>query len=215
MEIGEPFQSDKQQTLDIPANRAVHWYDFICPFCYVSQGRNYWLQNRGIELIELPFQAHPEVPPAGLPMGTRQGSMYQRLEQEARLADLPLRWPSRLPNSRRALSSAEWIRRHQPSKFEPFQRAIFAAHFALGEDIADPVLIEGYATAHNVDIEALRRALENGEASQAVAECESLARRSGVRGTPAWLIQGRLVEGFQPISVFERAVQLTSGIPKG
>jgi hypothetical protein len=155
MEVHEQLQSVNEKTLIRPASQVIHWYDFICPFCYVAQGRNRWWPSHGLELVELPFQAHPEVPHGGLPMGKRQGPMYERLEQEARLADLPLQWPSRLPNSRQALFAAEWIRRHDPSQFEQFQRAVFAAHFALGEDINDPSVIDRYAKAQDVDTEGL------------------------------------------------------------
>ena len=212
MEVREPLQSVNQQTLNIPANQVIHWYDFICPFCYVAQGRNRWLRRRSIGLVELPYQAHPEVPHGGLPMGKRQGPMYERLEQEARLVDLPLQWPSRLPNSRQALFGAEWIRRHEPSKFEQFQRAVFAAHFALGKDINDPSVIDRYAKAQDVDTEGLRKAIVSGEASRAVSECESFGHLSGIRGTPAWLIQGQLIEGLQPLPIFERAARLVTSV---
>lgn len=194
-----------------PANKQiVHWYDFICPFCYVAQARNHWLSDRGLSVVELPFEIHPEVPEGGMAIGARRGPMYEFLEHEAQEAGLPLRWPSRLPNSRHALSAAEWIRRHEPSNFEQFQRAIFAAHFALGEDIGDSSLIERYATAQSVDMDALRNAISRGEASQAVSDCEDFGKRSGVQGTPAWLIQDQLIEGLQPVMVFERIAHLSA-----
>lgn len=31
----------------------LHWYDFICPFCYVAQDRTAILTRRGIEMAEL------------------------------------------------------------------------------------------------------------------------------------------------------------------
>src|SRR6266566_372206 len=38
----------------------LHWYDFICPFCYVGQQRNAILVQRGLHVVELPFQIYPE-----------------------------------------------------------------------------------------------------------------------------------------------------------
>ena len=71
--------------------RAVlHWYDFLCPFCYVAQSRNEILHGRGYVVVELPFEAHPNIPPSGANAGPRHGPMYANLEREARDAGLTL-----------------------------------------------------------------------------------------------------------------------------
>jgi predicted DsbA family dithiol-disulfide isomerase len=54
----------------------LHWYDFVCPFCYVGQQRTAILVRHGLQVIELPFQIHPEIPPGGIPAGSRNGQMY-------------------------------------------------------------------------------------------------------------------------------------------
>jgi predicted DsbA family dithiol-disulfide isomerase len=85
----------------------MHWYDFLCPFCYVGQHRTAILVRHGLDVIELPFQAHPDIPPGGIPAGPRSGPMYVMLEREAREAGLPLNWPPRLPDTRRAFKFAK------------------------------------------------------------------------------------------------------------
>src|SRR5215467_4283866 len=106
----------KQQLDDDPARgrpRAVlNCYDFLCPFCYVGQHRTAILVRHGLHVIELPFRAHPDIPPGGIPAEPRNGPMYAMLEREASEAGLPLHWPRRLPDTRRALAAAEWVRRH-------------------------------------------------------------------------------------------------------
>ena len=72
----------------------LHWYDFLCPFCYVGQQRNAILIRHGLQVDELAFQAHPEIPLGGTPAGPRNGPMYAALEREAREAGLRLQWPS-------------------------------------------------------------------------------------------------------------------------
>jgi predicted DsbA family dithiol-disulfide isomerase len=121
--------------------------------------------------------------------------MYDMLEREAGTAGLPLRWPPRLPNTRRALAAAEWARRYQPDAFPHFHRALFRAHFALGEDLEDPAIVDRHARDAGVDLDALHRALADGSAGAAVLEAEDLGRRSGVQGTPAWLLGERLIVG--------------------
>jgi predicted DsbA family dithiol-disulfide isomerase len=180
-----------------------HWYDFLCPFCYVGQHRTAILVRHGFEVVELPFQAHPEIPTEGLEVGPRSGPMYVMLEREAREAGLPLHWPRRLPNSRLALATAEWVRQHQPGVFARLSKALFAAHFALGENIGDPAVVDHHAGSLGVDLGALHAALADGSAMAAVTRSELTARSHGVRGTPAWLVKGRLIEGLLPAAQFE------------
>ena len=75
--------SDIEVTL-LPGPRTVlHWFDFLCPFCYVGQQRDQILRRHGLEIVHLPFQIHPDIPPEGIEAGPRNGPMYQMLEREA------------------------------------------------------------------------------------------------------------------------------------
>jgi predicted DsbA family dithiol-disulfide isomerase len=182
----------------------LHWYDFICPFCYVGQHRNAILRRRGFQVVDLPFQAHPDIPAGGIAAGPRIGPMYEMLEREARDAGLRLRWPPRLPNTRRALAAAEWTRRHQPRAFPQLQRELFEAHFVYGEDLEDSAVIDRHAIESGVDLAAFHAALLDGSASSAVEEAERIGREHGVHGTPAWLLDQRLITGLRPAAEFER-----------
>jgi predicted DsbA family dithiol-disulfide isomerase len=182
----------------------LHWYDFLCPFCYVAQHRNEILRAHGVELVELPFQAHPDIPPEGMVLPARSGPMYASLELEATRAGLPLHWPRRLPNTRQALAAAEWVRQNQPRTFPQFRTRLFQAHFALGEDLGSLDVIDGHARESGVDLTALHAALADGSAMAGVAEAEMAAREVGVEGTPAWLFGEQLVSGLLPAAEFER-----------
>jgi len=186
---------------------ALHWFDFICPFCYVGQQRNQILRSHGLEIVHLPFQIHPDIPPEGIEAGPRNGLMYQALEREAARAGLPLNWPPRLPDTRMALSAAEWIRQNRPDASDEFNRALFAAHFELGEDLGDTAVIIRHADEEGIDTEALRSALADGSARASLAEAESAGARFGVQATPTWLIAGEMVSGLQPESAFEALAQ--------
>jgi predicted DsbA family dithiol-disulfide isomerase len=187
----------------LPDQAVLVWYDFICPFCYVGQQRTRILEDSGLEAAELPFQAHADVPIEGVAMGPRSGPMYDLLEREAAAAGLPLNWPSRLPNSRIALAAAEWVRRNDPAKFAALQQDLFRAHFVNGEDLGDPAVIDQHLIARRLDPGAFWTAVDEGSAEQAVVQAEELGRSLGVRGTPAWLIGGRLVSGLRPQAEFE------------
>src|SRR5262249_33060611 len=155
--------------LDVPTT-VLHWYDFICPFCYVGQHRTAILVRHGLPVVELPFQAHPDIPPGGIAAGPRNGPMYTMLEREAAAAGLALHWPPRLPNPRPALAAAEWVRRHAPRAFPHYHKALFNAHFVLGENLEDPAVIERHASESGIDLGALRAVLADGGAAAAVME---------------------------------------------
>lgn len=185
----------------------LNWYDFLCPFYYVGQSRTAILVRHGLHVVELPFQAHPDIPPGGIPAGPRNGPMYVMLEREAREAGLPLHWPQRLPDTQRALAAAEWARRHQPGVFPQLHKDLFAAHFVLGEDLGDPAVIDRYASELNIDLAALHAALADDSAEATVMEAEMIGRQYGVQGTPAWLLAQRLITGLLPAAEFERLAQ--------
>jgi predicted DsbA family dithiol-disulfide isomerase len=188
----------------------LHWYDFLCPFCYVGQSRTEILARHGLNVIELPFQAHPDIPVGGAAAGPRIGPMYTVIEREAIEAGLELNWPDRLPNTRRALAAAEWVRLHQPEKFASFRKRLFAAHFTLGEDLGSDLVIFRHAGDLGIDLLALQPALASGSAIRLVDEAEELGRRYRVNGTPAWLVAGELVSGLLPAQEFERLAEVTA-----
>jgi predicted DsbA family dithiol-disulfide isomerase len=200
--------SNDDERLRLADPRTVlHWFDVGCPFCYVAQGRNQILEGRGLHIVHLPFQIHPEVPPEGTEMGPRTGPMYANLEREAAQAGLPLNWPPRLPNTRKALSAAEWVRLHRPDVSDEFNRSLFAAHFALGEDVGDTAVIDRHANELGIDLDALHGAMADGSAQASLADAEAIGAHFGVQATPSWLIAGELVSGLLPPSEFERLAE--------
>ncbi|MFG2074406.1 DsbA family oxidoreductase [Nonomuraea maritima] len=190
--------------------RILHWFDFTCPFCYVGQQRCDILESRGLKVVHLPFQLHPEIPPEGMEAGPRVSDVHVALRNEAAAAGLPLTWPRRLPSTRTALAAAEWVRLNRPDLSCLFTRRLFAARYVLGEDLGEQSVIERHAIEAGVDVAELRAALASAAAYTSVAEAEALGARYGVRATPSWLIAGDLVSGLLPQSEFERLAEKIS-----
>ena len=187
-ELNRPLPGERDWT---PERGVVwHWYDFLCPFCYVGQDRTTILRRHGLEVVNLPLQIHPEIPCGGIAAGPRRGAMYERLEQETREAGLELHWPPRLPFSRPALTAAEWVRANEPAAFPALHRALFRAHIVLGENIELNSVIEGHAAASGVLLPRLRAAMADGSAEAALERAESSAhttwrpRRAGMAHWP-------------------------------
>ncbi len=203
---------NERQGMNDPGT-VLHWYDFLCPFCYIGQQRNAILVRHGLHVVELPFQAHPDIPPGGIPAGPRDGPMYAMLERQAKEARLPLHWPQHLPNTRRALAAAEWTRQHQALAFLHLHKELFAAHFVLGEDLEDPAVIDRHASGSGIDLPPLHAALADGSAAAAVTEAKITGHRYGVQGTPAWLFNQRLITGLRPAAEFERLAEHAMQLP--
>lgn len=182
---------------------AEHWFDLICPYCYLAQDRNRILRDSGIQLVEHALQIHPEIGPGGAPAGPRVGPSYDFLASEAEAAGLPLNWTDRIPYSRPALGASEWLRENSPEVADRFTAAAFAAYFADGLDIESEELLLDLAEKAGGDAAALRTALTSGAADQALMRSEALAREYGVNGTPTWVVGGQGVSGLRPRVWFE------------
>lgn len=199
--------------LQSPPGIVWHWYDLLCPYSYVAQDRNALLIARGYRVVELPLEAHPEIPPAGRPVPDRAGADRRWLELQAAEAALPLNWPTHEPNGRYALEAAEWVRRHAPRAFAGFCADLFALHFARGANLGDTATVERVALERGIDLAALRTALADGSAALNVTRSAHLARRHRVSRVPAWLIDGSLIDGLPARAEFDRLAPPRFGSP--
>ena len=167
-----------------------------------------------MRITALPFELHPEIPPEGVSLRERWGGryaeadlMYRRIADECEAAGLAFRRPEHVPNTRRALETAELVRRRWPAAFDAVDRALFTAHFVEGRSLGDPDVLDHVVDAAGADAAEVRRAVDAGEAGAAVDASMAAAEQVGVTGTPAWLLDGRfLLPGAQPHDVIERVV---------
>jgi predicted DsbA family dithiol-disulfide isomerase len=180
----------------------LHWFDFICPFCYIAQDRNRILCDAGVAVIDLPVQIHPEIGPGGVPAPPRNGPVYDQLAEAARDAGFELNWPSRIPCSRPALAAAEAVRTHQPESHQAFSAAVCRGHFALGQDIEDPAVIAACAEGAGVDPLEFASETTSGAAEDELRHAERQARAYRVTGTPSWLVADRLIVGLRSRAFF-------------
>jgi predicted DsbA family dithiol-disulfide isomerase len=173
------------------------------------------LRELGVTVTSLPYELHPEIPVGGISLQERWGarygeasSMYKRIEEACEEAGLPFRRPARVPNTRRALHTAEWVRRNQPEAFDALERSLFEAHFVENRPLDDPEVLDELVTAAGADAGLAREAAETGAMQEALVESMDAAMDVDVTGTPAWFLDGRLlIPGAQPRGLFEFWVQ--------
>ncbi|HEX2849796.1 MAG TPA: DsbA family protein [Acidimicrobiales bacterium] len=192
----------------LPELTAVVWSDYLCPWCYVGLSRTALLEQLGVRVTPLPYELHPELPAEGLPLASDRGRrLYARIAAECEAAGMELRKPTRLPNTRRALGTSEWVRIHAPDAHERLHRSLFRAAFVDALDIGDPDVVDELVAGAGADAAAARAAVDAGELDAPLAESRERAIDAGVSGTPAWLVADRLlIPGIQAPELFERMV---------
>ena len=185
------------------SHHVLHWFDFICPFCYIAQDRNRILRDAAVSVIDLPMQIHPEIAPGGAPAPPRTGPMYDHLVEEARATGLELNWSPRIPNSRFALAAAQAVRINEPEYHPAFNAAVFDAYFARGQDIEDWTVIAQCAEAVGVEPFAFRYSMTSGIADNELRFAEEQAREHHVLATPSWVVNNdQLIAGLRPRAFF-------------
>jgi predicted DsbA family dithiol-disulfide isomerase len=187
----------------------------------VGLDRSALLRESGVEVVTLPFEIHPEIPVGGISLRERWGAhygeaseMYTRIEAECETAGLPFRRPERIPNTRRALETAEWVRRHAPDAFDALELALFQAHFVDNRPLDDPAVVDELVAGAGADAAEARRAVDAGEAKGDVDSAMATGSRIGVQATPTWLVGRRvLIPGAMPRDVFRSVLSRLKAEP--
>lgn len=188
---------------------AIVWSDYLCPWCYVGLDRTARLEAMGVNVTVQPFELHPDVPPEGWPSREGRGRrLYERIAAECEEAGMPFQRPERIPNTRRALATSEWVRRNAPASHATLHRSLFDALFVDGRAIDDPAVLDALVSAAGADAASCRAAVEAGEMEVILDASREAAIDVGASGTPSWLIDDRvLIPGLQAPEVYERMVK--------
>jgi predicted DsbA family dithiol-disulfide isomerase len=184
------------------------WSDYLCPWCYLGLSRTALLESLGVTVNPLPYELHPEIPVSGWSMKEHRGQrLYDRIAADCDAAGLPAPVrPTRIPNTRPVLAASEWVRRNSPRDVhQRLHRSLFDAMFVAGLDLGDPAVVDHLVADAGADALACRTAVSSGAMDAALASSRERAVDHGVAGTPAWLLDGRLlIPGVQPEDHYRR-----------
>lgn len=179
------------------------WSDYLCPWCYLATERAARLREWGCVVVNRPFELHPDIPAAGRRVDPRR---YERVAAELAAAGLPFRAPVRVPNTRRALETAEWVRQHTPGAFPAVEAGLFRAQFVDGRAIDDPDVIDAILRTAGVDPAPVRSLADQGALRAAVDTSMGEALELGVAGVPTWRFGDAefVLPGAQPAETMAR-----------
>jgi len=93
-------------------------------------------------------------------------------------------------------------------KQKELKEALFAAYFTEGLDPSNHDVLENVAASVGLDRDRVRKILTSDEYATEVRAREQRYQNSGIHAVPAVILNDRyLVQGGQPVEVFERALR--------
>jgi 2-hydroxychromene-2-carboxylate isomerase len=192
------------------------FYDLSSPWTYVAFNNvQPILKETGAEVTWRPFlvggvfnAVNPAVYEArSQPMDPKIAHNYRWLHEWARLAELPLTFPTEHHPVKSVLAMrACCALENDQSNLKRFSQAAFDAYFARGENIDDPAVLSAIATGCGLDGDALIA----GTAEQTIKDQlranteEAIAR--GAYGSPTMLINESLYFGNDQLPLVRAAL---------
>lgn len=192
------------------------FYDLSSPWTYVAFNNvQPILKETGAEVTWRPFlvggvfnAVNPAVYEArSQPMDPKIVHNYRWLHEWARLAELPLTFPTEHHpvKSVLAMRACCALENHQ-SNLKRFSQAAFDAYFARGENIDDPAVLSAIATGCGLDGDALiAETAEQAIKDQLRANTEEAIAR-GAYGSPTMLIDESLYFGNDQLPLVRAAL---------
>ncbi|GAA3924941.1 DsbA family oxidoreductase [Luteimonas lutimaris] len=205
--------------------------DVSCPWCAIGlQALEQAIARVGddaaVELYFQPFELNPQMPPAGEDAIDHLTAKYGMSEEQARQngeairargAELGFTFDMdrrrHVWNTFDAHRLLHWAGLEAPAAQRALKHALLRAYFTDGEDVSDHGVLARLAAAAGLDAARARQVLASDDYADAVRERERHYADGGIRAVPSVIFDNRhLVQGGQPVEVFERALrQLAAG----
>jgi predicted DsbA family dithiol-disulfide isomerase len=165
-----------------------------------------------VNVVWLPFQLHPEVPPEGMPRERLLPPAHyemarQRVRTLASELGLTMEMSDRLINSRLALGAAEFARDQGEATFQAMHKALFKAYWAQTAQLDSVPDLLRIGAENGLDPVALEAALQAGRYEDLIDANRHEAESVGINAVPAHVFGRRfLVVGAQPDDVFRQVI---------
>ena len=199
------------------------WSDVVCPWCWIGKRRF----QRGLELLGAdapqvevhwhPFLLDPDAGTEPVPLREayarkfggpeRTAQMLASTQATARAEGLPFDFDrgqvrvTTLPAHRLL-----WLAAREGDA-DRVGDALFHAHFAEGQNLADPEVLVAAGLAGGLAETRIRDLFAGDEGEAEVRAQFAQAQAMGIRSVPTFIIDGRLaVQGAQPPETFAQAL---------
>jgi len=191
----------------LSALRISFFFDFTCPFSYVTGAALREPDARGDVVVRA--RAVERFPaPAPLPSPAEEGGWEEAVRPLAEALGLPLRVPGFRPRTRKAHEAA-WFAQEQGAG-RAMREAIFAAYWGEERDIGRIDVLADLAEGAGLDPVSLRIALDIDRYRGEVLRDEETAERLRIRATPVLFLGSgpgaRILVGAQGREQIESAI---------
>jgi len=198
--------------------------DVSCPWCVIGlRSLEEAIRRMGAEIFAdihfQPFELNPQMGAAGEDIAEHLQKKYRSTPEQAersraamrvRGEELGFRFEmskrTRIYNTFDAHRLLHWA--GLEGRQLALKHALFAAYFTAGKDPSDHELLVTVATEVGLDAGRARRILDSDLYAEEVRTRERYYLEEGIHAVPAVIINDRhLIEGGQPVEVFERAIR--------
>ncbi len=206
--------------------------DVACPWCAVGlKSLEAAMARIGEELqVELhfqPFELNPLMPAEGEDavehLTRKYGISAEQAAQNGeaiRARGAALGFEFRMDRRHRIYNTFDahrllhWAGLEGPQRQLALKLALLRAYFTEGEDVSSADILAKLAVEAGLDDARARQILATDEFADAVRQQESFYASQGITAVPSVIFNDRhLVQGGQPVELFEQALRQLSGIP--
>ena len=205
--------------------------DVACPWCAVGlKALEAAIARVGSDLhVDLhfqPFELNPQMPREGEDAVEHLTRKYGITEQQAaqsgeaiRARGAELGFEFRMDRRRRVYNTFDahrllhWAGEQGESRQLALKHALLGAYFTDGEDVSSADTLVRVAEDSGLDGERAREILSGDEFADAVRTQEQFYQRQGISAVPSVIFNDQhLLQGGQPVEVFEQALRQLAGI---
>jgi hypothetical protein len=200
-------------------------HDLVCPWCYLGIRRLLRTLRRRpdivFDLAWRPFLLNPDMPRSGMARPDyvvrkfggedRARRLYTTITEVGRNEGVPFRFDRirRTPSSIDAHRMVRYAALYGLAN--EMVEALFASHFAEGQDIGDHAALAAIAAALGLNPVDARRFLASDHEVEAVHAENLKAHRLGINGVPCFVVDGQhAIAGAQEPEVIERLLDVAT-----
>ena len=186
------------------------FYDYICPFCYLTAMRLDTLSDEfDLEIDWKGVEIHPEFPAEG----KKISRSIKSLNRVAIMRDTALeegdeiKLPGFVTNSRLSLEASEFAK--TMNRFREFHHGIYEAYFHEGQNIGDIKIILDVGQRASLEKAELEECLKNRATYEIIEENKKEANERSVMGVPTLFLESFPVHGDQSIETLRQLIRRT------
>ncbi len=205
--------------------------DVVCPWCAIGlQALEQAMARVGdglqVELHFQPFELNPQLPAEGEDAIEHLTRKYGMSAEQARQNGEAIRQRGaelgfafdmerrrRIVNTFDAHRLLHWAGQEGADRQRSLKHALLKAYFSDGQDVSSHEVLTAIAASVGLDRDRASELLASGMYADEVRAQERHYQEHGIRAVPSVIFNDRhLIQGGQPVEVFEQALRQLSGI---